>query len=134
MTAMKLTSKLDFRLTKARFKMLSTSGSKFRSVPKALLVIPMLSVMTFMYCADSENPFEYMTHIELSALNKSIYYDIELNSQGQVGLYHPLDERTGILIGSDGMPYNGTRTAYYSDTGSLFFTETTLTVRKSNLP
>ncbi|MBO6536839.1 MAG: hypothetical protein JJ966_11485 [Balneolaceae bacterium] len=80
---------------------------------KVLFLVPVFSILTFMFCADSENLHENMTHIELSALNKSMYYDIELDSEGNVGLYHPNDERTGTLLGLNGLPFNGTRTACF---------------------
>ncbi len=127
------TSRIDFSITKKRLNMLSKKASKSSMLPKALFVIPVFSILTLMFCADSENPYENMNHIELSAINKSMYYDIELDTEGYVGLYHPKDERTGILLGPDGLPYNGKRSAFYSDTDSLFFTETIVDGKKTQM-
>lgn len=105
-------------------KLLTYILIKINGMKKVLFLIPVFSMLTLMFCADSENPYEKMNHIELSAINNSMYYDIELDTEGYVGLYHPKDDRTGILLGPDGLPYNGKRSAFYSDTDSLFFTET----------
>jgi antitoxin component YwqK of YwqJK toxin-antitoxin module len=48
------TSRLDFSVTKKRLNMLSRKASKTKMLPKALFVIPVFSILTLMFCADSE--------------------------------------------------------------------------------
>lgn len=42
------------------------------------------------------------------------------------GLYHPLDERTGVLISPNGEPYTGERNTFSVDTDSVILKETVL--------
>lgn len=105
------TSRLDFRLTKARFKMLSSSCSKFRSMPRALLVMLALSAITFMFCTDSGTKYENLSFKELGEMFPTTYDDVELKKN-----------EDGIWIDINSLPYSGVQQIFSTDSDQLVYT------------
>ena len=94
-----------------------------KNLPRAIFIIPLFSFFTFLFCADSIYNFENLSHTELSQKFPNTYFDKELESNGTTGLYHPIDERTGIYLGHDGKPYTGKRSAFFIENDSLWYTQ-----------
>lgn len=119
------TSHIDFSLTKKRLLMMSSTLSIWRAFPKMLFTVSMLSVLALISCTETKEWPDTMTWKEVfDRIPPITYYDVELEYEGPNGVYHPLDESTGILIGPNGEPYTGERNTYSVDTDSVIYTET----------
>lgn len=124
-TSLKATSHIDFSLTKKRLKMMGKKISKIKVGAVWLFVLPLSVALIIVFSAQ---PDEYPQTISMQeiwdSMPPSTYHDVELEYKGPNGLYHPLDERAGILIGPKGTPYTGERNTYRVETDSLIQKET----------
>jgi len=124
-TSLKTTSCINFSLTKKRLKMMGKSISKVKVGAVWLFVLPLSVALVIVFSMQPDNYPQTMSMQEIrDSLPPNTYYDVELESEGPTGLYHPLDERTGVLIGPDGEPYTGERNTYSVDTDSITHKET----------
>lgn len=103
---------------------MNTTIRRNRALILLLIIVPLSASPVFMFCAETDVHSGFTTHEEYWKNNPTTYSDVELQSEGITGLYHPFDERTGSLTGSDGKPYTGERNVYFIETDSLFYTET----------
>lgn len=108
---MNLTSKIDFRLTKKRIRMLGSSRSRLRSIPRALFIIPLLSTLSLMFCADSTNINDNLSHTELSEMFPTTYEDVELTTN-----------EGWFWIDEHGKSYSGTQNVYNIENNQLITT------------
>jgi hypothetical protein len=121
------TSHIGFSLTKKRFKMMGKSISKIKVGAIWLFLLPLSVALIIVFSAQTESYPQNISMQEIwDSMPPTTYYDVELESEGPTGLYHPLDERTGTLIGPDGEPYTGERNTYSVDTDSVILKETIL--------
>ncbi|MBO6793516.1 MAG: hypothetical protein JJ895_06375 [Balneolaceae bacterium] len=120
-----LTNKLDFSLTKKRLVLMGKKSPLIKLFGLLSLVIPVTASLVFMFCTNTEYEPISLSFEELQAnLPPTTYHDIELESEGTTGLFHPLDERTGIFLGPDGEPYTGERTTFDIETDSVLYRQT----------
>ncbi len=121
----KLTNKLDFSLAKKRLEMMGKKSPLLKLFGLLSVVIPVTASLVFMFCTNTEDEPISLSFEELQAnLPPTTYFDIELESEGTTGLFHPLDERTGIYLGPDGEPYTGERTTFDVETDSVLYRQT----------
>lgn len=106
-----MTNKFAVSVSKARFKMLSSSRSKFRSMPKAFLVILTLSTLTFMFCTDSGAKYENLSFKELGEMHPTSYEDVELSKN-----------EDGLWIDINNVPYSGVQQVFRIDSDQLVYT------------
>jgi antitoxin component YwqK of YwqJK toxin-antitoxin module len=101
--------------------MLCSTSSRLRSIPRALFVIPALSVLAFMFCSDSSNIYENLSFKELGEMFPTTYDDVELTIENELAVDENGDPFTGIKstfdIESDHLTYktqflNGKATQY----------------------
>lgn len=119
------TSHIDFSLTKKRLKMMGEKLSIWRTFPKVFLSVSVFSILALISCTETKEWPDFMTWEEVyDRIPPTTYYDVELESEGVTGLYHPLDDRTGILIGPNGEPYTGEQNTYSVETDSVIYTKT----------
>lgn len=109
---MNTTSSINYSLTKKRFRMMSSTKSTWRVLPIMLITVSATLMIAVMSCSDTKNIPEYYTAKELGAMFPTVRYDIELESVGRTGLFHPLDKRSGFVVGPDGKPYTGEQNVY----------------------
>ena len=118
-------SSINFSLTKKRLKMMGKKISKIKVGAVWLFVLPLSVALVIVFTAQTDEYPQTISMQEIwDSLPPTTYYDVELESEGPNGLYHPLDERAGILIGPDGEPYTGERNTFSVDTDSVTYTET----------
>lgn len=90
-----------------------------------LFLLPLSVALIIIFSAQTDDYPQTISMQEIwDSLPPTTYYDVELESDGPTGLYHPLDERTGVLIGPNGEPYTGERNTYSVDTDSVIYAET----------
>lgn len=119
------TSKIDFKITGKRLKMMSSKLSIWRAFPKIVFTASMLTVLALISCTETEEWPGHMTWQQVhDKVPPTTYKDVELKSEGVTGLYHPLDERTGLLIGPNGEPYTGEQNTYHVETDLVISKET----------
>lgn len=124
-TSLKVTSSINFSLTKKRIIMMGKSISKVKVGAVWLFLLPLSVALIIVFSAQKERYPQTISMQEIwDSLPPTTYFDVDLESDGLTGLYHPLDERTGILIGPEGEPYTGERNTFSADTDSLLYTET----------
>ncbi|MCG8371882.1 MAG: hypothetical protein MI700_00020 [Balneolales bacterium] len=100
------TNKLDFSLTKKRFKMMSYRASVWRSFPKISFIVPFLAILSFVFCTNfGDTPKD------------AIYADIDLTVKGKDK--HPYDLTSRTWFGPDGELYTGQQNWYFQQTGQL---------------
>jgi hypothetical protein len=119
------TSHINLSLTKKRLVMMGKKSPLLKLFGLLSVVIPITASLVFMFCTNTEyKPFT-LSFEELQAnLPPTTYHDVELESEGTTGLFHPLDERTGIYLGPDGEPYTGERTTFDVETDSVLYRQT----------
>ncbi|WP_103666081.1 M56 family metallopeptidase [Gracilimonas amylolytica] len=123
--SLKTTSSINFSLTKKRLRMMGTKISKIKVGAVWLFVLPLSVALIIVFSAQTDKYPQTMSMQEIwDSMPPTTYYDVELESDGPTGLYHPLDERTGVLIGPNGEPYTGERNTYRVETDSLIQKET----------
>lgn len=119
------TSKIDFKFTSKRLKMMGAKLSLWRAFPKIVFTASMLTVLALISCTETEEWPDRMTWQEVhDKVPPTTYVDVELESKEATGLYHPLDERTGLLIGPNGEPYTGEQNTYSVETDLVIFKKT----------
>lgn len=106
-----MTNKFAVSVSKARFKMLSSSRSKFRSMRRALLVMLALSAITFMFCTDSGTKYENLSFKELGEMFPASYEDVELSKN-----------EDGLWIDINSVPYSGVQQVFRIDSDQLVYT------------
>lgn len=109
---MNSTSSLSYSLNKKRFRMMSSTKSNWRALPIMFITVSVILMLAIISCSDTNNIPQSYTSEELFAMFPTVRYDIELESEGRTGLYHPLDKRSGFVIGPDGEPYTGEQNVY----------------------
>ena len=125
--SLKTTSSINFSLTKKRLKMMGKSISKVKVGAVWLFLLPLSAALVIVFSIQPEKYPQTISMQEIwDSLPPTTYYDVELESEGPTGLYHPLDERTGVLIDLNGKPYTGKRNTYSVETDSVILTETVL--------
>ncbi|MAL18296.1 MAG: hypothetical protein CL670_02450 [Balneola sp.] len=124
-TSLNNTSSINFSLTKKRIKMMGKKISKVKVGAVWLFVLPLSVALIIVFSAQTD---EYPKTISMQEIWDSMppttYQDVELEYDGPSGLYHPLDEHSGVLIGPNGKPYTGERNTYSVDTESMIQKET----------
>ncbi|MFP8489610.1 toxin-antitoxin system YwqK family antitoxin [Gracilimonas sp. Q87] len=121
------TSHIDFSLTKKRLKMMGKKISKIKVGAVWLFMLPLSVALVIIFSAQTDDYPQTISMQEIwDSMPPTTYHDVELESDGPTGLYHPLDERTGVLIGPDGKPYTGERNTFSVDTDSVILKETVL--------
>ena len=124
-TSLRTSSSINFSLTKKRLKMMGKKISKVKVGAVWLFLLPLSVALVIVFSMQPENYTQTISMQEIrDSLPPTTYYDIELESDGPTGLYHPLDERTGLLIGPNGDPYTGERNTFSVDTDSVIHKET----------
>lgn len=104
--------------------MMSKSISKVKVGAIWLFILPLSVALIIVFSAQTDNYPQTISMQEIwDSLPPTTYTDVDLESEGVTGLYHPLDERTGILIGPDGEPFTGEQNTYSVDTDSVIFKE-----------
>jgi beta-lactamase regulating signal transducer with metallopeptidase domain len=120
-------SRIDFSLTKKRIKMMSKKISKIKVGTVWLFLLPLSVALVIIFSMQPEKYPQTISMLEIrDSLPHTTYFDVELESEGPTGLYHPMDERSGVLIGPNGEPYTGERNTYSVDTDSVILKETVL--------
>jgi beta-lactamase regulating signal transducer with metallopeptidase domain len=110
--SMSPTSSFNYPLTKKRFRMMSSTKSIWRTLPIILITISVTLMLAIVSCSDTKTIPESYTAEELYEMFPTVRYDIELESVARTGLYHPLDKRSGYVVGPDGEPYTGEQNVY----------------------
>lgn len=124
-TSLKTTSSINFSLTKKRLQMMGKSISKVKVGAIWLFLLPLSVALIIVFSAQTDSYPQTMSMQEIrDSLPPTTYTDVDLESDGPTGLYHPLDERTGVLIGPNGEPYSGERNTYSVDKDSVIYAET----------
>jgi len=119
------TSHIDFSLTKKRLKMMGKKISKIKVGAVWLFVLPLSVALIIVFSAQTDDYPQTISMQEIwDSMPPTTYHDVELKYEGSPGLYHPLDERTGVLIGPNGKPFTGERNTYRVETDSLIQKET----------
>ncbi|MFP8489609.1 M56 family metallopeptidase [Gracilimonas sp. Q87] len=123
--SLKTTCSINYSLTKKRLKMMGKKISKIKVGAVWLFFLPLSVALIIVFSSKTDSHPQTISMQEIwDSLPPTTYYDVELESEGPTGLYHPLDERTGIFIGPDGEPFTGERNTYSVDTDSVTYTET----------
>lgn len=124
-TSLKTSSSINFSLTKKRLQMMGKSISKVKVGAIWLFLLPLSVALVIVFSSQTDSYPQTTNMQEIwNSMPPTTYHDVELESDGPTGLYHPLDERTGIFIGPDGEPYTGERNTYSVDTDSVILKET----------
>jgi hypothetical protein len=124
-TSLKTSSSINFSLTKKRLQMMSKKISKVKIGAIWLFILPLSAALIIVFSAQKESYPQFMSYQEIwDSLPPTTYYDVELESEGPTGLYHPMDEQAGLLIGPNGEPFTGERNKYSVDTDSVIYKET----------
>jgi len=90
-----------------------------------LFVLPLSVALIIVFSAQTDDYPQTISMQEIwDSMPPTTYHDVELKYEGSPGLYHPLDERTGVLIGPNGKPFTGERNTYRVETDSLIQKET----------
>ena len=104
---------------------MGTKISKIKVGAVWLFVLPLSVALIIVFSAQTDKYPQTMSMQEIwDSMPPTTYYDVELEYEGLNGLYHPLDERAGVLIGPNGKPYTGERNTYRVETDSLIQKET----------
>jgi len=118
-------SSINFSLTKKRLKMMGKKISKIKVGAVWLFVLPLSVALIIVFSAQTDDYPQTISMQEIwDSMPPTTYHDVELKYEGSPGLYHPLDERTGVLIGPNGKPFTGERNTYRVETDSLIQKET----------
>jgi len=118
-------SSINFSLTKKRLKMMGKKISKIKVGAVWLFVLPLSVALIIVFSAQTDDYPHTISMQEIwDSMPPTTYHDVELKYEGSPGLYHPLDERTGVLIGPNGKPFTGERNTYRVETDSLIQKET----------
>lgn len=97
---MRLTSKLDYSITKKRLRMSSKRFSKARGYSKSVFMLPSVSFIALLFCA-SPSP-EGLERVELYS---NVYSNVDLFKKIEPGS----SAAAKILVNADGTPFSGTR-------------------------
>jgi len=111
------TSHIDFSLTKKRFKMMLKEFSLIRSGSKGMLLIPVLLIITLMFCTNKQDEFPH----KVSGDNDEVYANVELYVNPPRSEELNIERRgMGIRYDSDGNPFTGTQEFRFVKNDSLF--------------
>lgn len=110
------TSHIDFSLTKKRFKMMFKEFSPIRSGSKGMLLVPVLLIMTMMFC--SRQP-DYP--IKITDNSDVLYSTVDLYMNPPKSRELNIKKRgMGIRYDSEGNPFTGTQELRFVKNDSLF--------------
>lgn len=111
------TSHIDFSLTKKRFEMMVKQYSPFRNYSKKLVLLPVLMVMTLMFCTNQQEIENPVRNLSDRFIEKTTYSDIDLHYDGN------RSEELGVYFGAqytpDGELFTGTQRYYYVENDSI---------------
>jgi hypothetical protein len=117
---MSTTSSINYSLTKKRFIMMSSSKSILRALPKMLLAVSMLSMLTFISCTDTRSIPEIYTSEDLAAMFGTTYSDVALHYDGKRSEELGIPLTLGAQFTSSGELFTGTQSIYYKENDSLY--------------
>jgi hypothetical protein len=123
--SLKTTSSINYSLTRKRLIMMGKKISKIKVGAVWLFVLPLSVALIIVFSTQTDQYPQTISMQEIwDSMPPTTYHDVELKYEGSPGLYHPLDERTGVLIDPNGKPFTGERNTYSVDTDSVIQKET----------
>ncbi|PKD42406.1 toxin-antitoxin system YwqK family antitoxin [Rhodohalobacter barkolensis] len=112
------TSKIDFKFTSKRLRMMGKNISRNRSISIKIITAPVVLCLSLMFCT---NPNESEYPRNMSGNSDDLYSNVELYLNPDRADELGIEERgTGIMFDKSGTPFTGTQKMRYVKNDSLF--------------